>query len=62
MILVDTNVLVRLTNGLDPQRNLAKTAIARMLKDNQQLVNAPQCLYEFWVINTRPETDKGLGF
>lgn len=62
MILVDTNVLARLTNGLDPQRDLAKAAIAKLMRDQQELVIAPQCLFEFWVIITRPASDNGLGF
>src|SRR3954469_7326517 len=62
MILVDTNILARLPNGGDVLRDLAKAAIVRMLRDNEQMVIAPQSLYEFWVVLTRPEKDNGYGF
>jgi hypothetical protein len=62
MILVDTNILAPLPNGQDPQRELVKSALVSMMKRGEELVVAPQCIYEFWVIVTRPSSDKGMGF
>jgi predicted nucleic acid-binding protein len=62
MILVDTNILARLPNGADTLRDAAKAALVRMLRRPEKLVIAPQCLYEFWVVMTRPPQENGYGF
>ena len=62
MILVDTNVLARLPNGTDPLRDIAKSSLIHMMRGQERLVIAPQCLYEFWVVMTRPEKENGYGF
>ena len=62
MILVDTNILARLPDGADPLRDVAKAALLRLMRTQERLVVAPQCLYEFWVVATRPEKENGYGF
>ena len=61
MILIDANIFVRFANKDDPLRATAKSALEHL--DNQEeLVIAPQCLYEFWVVMTRPRQNNGYGF
>jgi predicted nucleic acid-binding protein len=62
MILVDTNVFARLPNGSDPLRDAAKGALVHLMRKGEILVVAPQCLYEFWVVMTRPAGENGYGF
>lgn len=60
-ILVDTNILVRLANPADPQRDLAIAAIATIASQGHMLCLAPQSYYEYWVVATRPAAQNGLG-
>jgi len=66
MILLDTNVLGRLTAPADPRCGVARQAIATLFKANERLVIVPQNLYEFWAVATRrpgspPAGQNGLG-
>lgn len=54
MILLDTNVLTRITRSHDPQSGLARTAIQTLRRRGELLLAVPQNLYEFWVVATRP--------
>ena len=60
-ILCDTNILVRMARPND--RNHQSTVDATLLLHQQgnDLVIVPQCLYEFYVVATRPELNNGLG-
>ena len=66
MILLDTNLLVRVTNATDPHCDVARSAIHRMTGGGERLIIVPQNLYEFWAVATRrpgaqPAGQNGLG-
>ncbi|HZZ80320.1 MAG TPA: hypothetical protein VFE62_17545 [Gemmataceae bacterium] len=66
MILVDTNLLGRMTAPRDPQCAASRRAIHILLSRPEQLVIFPQNLYEFWAVATRkigapPAGQNGLG-
>lgn len=66
MILLDTNLLGRITDSADPQCAIARSAIHRLLAAREQLIVFPQNLYEFWTVATRsagalPRGQNGLG-
>ncbi|MEI7854515.1 MAG: hypothetical protein WCJ06_12455 [Planctomycetota bacterium] len=48
MILLDTNLLTRMTRRQDPQSSLAREAVQKLLKRGEKLIIVPQNLYEFW--------------
>lgn len=54
MILLDTNVLTRMTRSHDPQSGVARAAIQTLLGRGERLIVVPQNLYEFWAVATRP--------
>lgn len=59
--LVDTNILLRLTNPSDPQYLLVKSAVDRLLRKKAKLFYVLQNLAEFWNVCTRPQERNGLG-
>src|ERR1700719_4005669 len=66
MILLDTNLLTRMTRSHDPQSGVARGAIQTLLGRQERLVVVPQNLYEFWAVATRspgppPAGANGLG-
>src|SRR5437899_1288615 len=66
MILLDTNLLTRLTRAHDPQSGVARAAIQDLQGRGEQLMVVPQNLYEFWAVATRapgapPAGANGLG-
>jgi predicted nucleic acid-binding protein len=66
MILLDTNLLGRMTDSLDPQCATAREAVHKCFQRGEQLVIVPQTLYEFWAVATRiagapPTGQNGLG-
>lgn len=66
MILLDTNLLTRLTSSLHPHCRIAREAAHRLRARKLQLVIVPQNLYEFWAVATRkpgmpPSGQNGLG-
>ncbi len=54
MILLDTNLLVRMTRPLDPQCGVARAAIQTCRARGDRLIVVPRNLYEFWAVATRP--------
>jgi predicted nucleic acid-binding protein len=54
MILLDTNLVGRLTDSADPLHATARDAIRRLTSAGERLVIVPQVLYEFWAVATRP--------
>jgi len=54
MILLDTNLLTRMTRSHDPQAGIARAAVQTLLGRGERLVVVPQNLYEFWAVATRP--------
>ena len=66
MILLDTNVLGRMTDATDPQCAAARQAVRSLLASHDQPIVVPQGLYEFWAVATRkagspPAGQNGLG-
>lgn len=60
-VLVDTNVLTRLIDVDHPSVHIARDALHRLRQRGDETCIASQCLYEFWVVATRPKTVNGLG-
>lgn len=66
MILLDTNLLTRITNRSHPQYAAALRATTLQRPRGEELVIVPQNLYEFWAVATRqkggpPAGQNGLG-
>jgi len=61
ILLVDTNVLVRLEDSLDPRHAEAFGAVEWLKRSGHDCHIVPQVLYEFWVVATRPVERNGLG-
>ncbi len=58
--LVDTNILLRLVNATDTHHAVALSAAIKLHRDGEELMIAPQCVYEFWSVATRPASVGGL--
>jgi predicted nucleic acid-binding protein len=61
-ILLDTNVVGRLSQPQHTLHPIAATGIMRLIGEGHELRVVPQVLYEFWAIATRPVAENGLGF
>jgi predicted nucleic acid-binding protein len=61
MYLVDTNILSRLAEPGHPMHQPALDAVKRLVAEGHKLHIAPQNLYEFWAVCTRPTSVNGLG-
>ena len=65
MILLDSNVLLRLANARHPHHIVARKAIRILLRRPEKPIIVPQNLYEFWSVATRPigqiPSTNGLG-
>ena len=66
MILLDTNLLTRMTPSHDAQSGMARSAIGTLIGRRERLIVVPQNLYEFWAVATRapgapPSGANGLG-
>lgn len=66
MILLDTNVLGRMTSSTNPHGAIARRAVHTLLRTRDRLIIVPQNLYEFWAVATRrlgapPAGQNGLG-
>ena len=60
--LLDTNILVRLSNEDDPQHLVSRRAIQKLKRDGARLCLMSQVMIEFWVVATRPTQQNGLGW
>ena len=60
-ILIDTNILLRVTETGHPQHQLTVEALDLFWTQNHELVIVPQILYEYWSVATRPLENNGLG-
>lgn len=54
MILLDTNLLTRMTRSHDPQSVVARAAVQTLRRRGERLIVVPQNLYEFGAVATRP--------
>jgi len=66
VILLDTNLLTRLTRTDHPHGSIARQAVQALLGRGERVVIVPQNLYEFWAVATRqpgppPSGQNGLG-
>jgi predicted nucleic acid-binding protein len=61
LILVDTNVLLRLVEPAHSKHAVAAEAIDAIRDLGHQVVIVPQVVYEFWSVSTRPVDANGLG-
>ena len=60
--LVDTPILLRLSNTSDAQHTITRQAVLKLRQQGQALHTSPQNLIEFRNAATRPLADNGLGF
>ncbi len=60
MILLDANVLVRLSDKDDPEYSRAQRVVYSY-RAVDEVVLAPQTLYEFWAVATRGREVNGVG-
>jgi predicted nucleic acid-binding protein len=63
MILVDTNVPLRIAQVGHPHCQVALDALALLtLRDQEHFAIAPQSLYEMYVVCSRPSNANGFGY
>jgi len=60
-ILLDTNILKSYLNELDQNHQAVVQKLAYLRGMGYVLLIAPQCLYELWVVLTRPIDQNGFG-
>lgn len=58
---LDTNILARSIEPDHPMCDSANLAIETLATRSESICVLAQCLYEFWVIATRPREQNGLG-
>jgi len=58
--LLDSNLLLRLSDQSSRQHQTAKRAVSALLQSGAFLCITPQNLIEFWSVATRPTTQNGL--
>jgi predicted nucleic acid-binding protein len=66
VILLDTNLLARMTDSADRHCAASRAAVRGLLAGGEQVIVVPQNLYEFWAVATRkagppPAGHNGLG-
>jgi len=59
LVLLDTNVLLRLFDRRDPNYEVVQTALKVLWAERHQPVIVPQNLVEFWNVSTRPSSARG---
>lgn len=59
LTLVDSNIFARRFERASPLNPIATGAMKRLRARGDELVIAPQTLYELWVVLTRPATSRG---
>jgi predicted nucleic acid-binding protein len=58
--LIDTNILLRLADNEDAKHPLVSAAVKALVSRGDEVVIAPQCIYELWAVVTRPRSANGL--
>lgn len=61
-ILLDANILIRLAKPDDKQHETVVRALESLHKNQIERCIVPQCIYEFYVVATRPLENNGLGW
>jgi len=59
-LLLDSNIILRLSDTSHNSHGLAVEAIERLHRDGHDCVLVPQVIYEYWVVATRPIAVHGL--
>lgn len=60
-ILVDTNILVRISEVGHPDQMICEQALQRLLQRHDRAFLCAQAAIEYWAVATRPKTANGLG-
>jgi predicted nucleic acid-binding protein len=60
--LLDTGVLIQLVSTASERHGAAVAAVTQALASGAAVTIAPQCIYEFWSVVTRPIEANGLGW
>ena len=60
--LLDANILLRRVEVEHPHHTFTVNALKTLIDGGDELYIAPQSLYEFWAVATRPVAARGLGF
>jgi len=60
-IFLDTNIIVRSTNRTDALHESVAEHLYRLSDAGAEFCIAPQTIYEFWTVATRPVDRNGLG-
>src|SRR5882724_5241738 len=61
-LLVDTNILARLSETGSPLHSICSQAVPRLLQRGDALFICSQTVIEYWAVATRPIAVNGLGF
>jgi predicted nucleic acid-binding protein len=61
-VLLDTNIVLRNAHEGDPLHQQVSEALARLVRNGDELCIADQIVYEFSVVATRPVPANGMGF
>jgi predicted nucleic acid-binding protein len=61
-ILLDTNVIVRLSDPAAPEHGVVRAALGKLIERETVLCITAQVLIEFWAVATRPPEANGLGW
>ena len=59
--LVDTNILVRLSDSGHPIQPVCELALQRLLQRQDRVFLCAQAAIEYWAVATRPKSINGLG-
>jgi len=59
--LIDSNILLRMSKGDDPQYEMIGHALRTLLGRDTRLCYTSQTLGEFWNVATRPSDKNGFG-
>lgn len=62
IVLLDTNILLRLSDGASPEQSGAAHAVAALRLRGDQPCITVQNIIEFWAVATRPLDANGLGW
>lgn len=60
--LLDTNILIRLSDSASPDQIMISDAVAQLITQGHECVVTSQVLIEFWVVATRPSNVNGLSW
>ena len=60
--LLDTNILLRATNPIDPLSAVIAQVVTKLISQGDTLHITAQNIVEFWAVATRPSSANGLGW